>query len=65
LVSRWSWPRGDAAQVTVLEAVAVSLHRDHFDVVDEAVDHGGHDVVAEHLAPPAEWFWEVKINEAV
>ena len=47
--------RGDAAQVTVLEPVGVALERDYLGVVDEPVDHrGGDDVVAEHLAPPAE-----------
>jgi hypothetical protein len=47
--------RGDAAEVTVFEPVAVAFEGDDFGVVDEAVDHGcGDDVVAEHLAPPAE-----------
>src|ERR1700716_2985199 len=47
--------RGDAAEVAVLEAVAVSFEADDLGVVDEAVDHGcGDDVVAEDLAPAAE-----------
>jgi hypothetical protein len=50
-------PGRDAAQVSVLEAVAVSLQVDDLGVVDEAVDHRGCDyVVAEHLAPAAERF---------
>jgi hypothetical protein len=49
--------RGDAAEVSVLEAVAVSLQCDDVGVVDEAVDHGGGDgIVAEDLAPP-NWNW--------
>jgi hypothetical protein len=32
--------RGDAAEVAVLEAVAVSFQADDLSVVDEAVDHG-------------------------
>jgi hypothetical protein len=44
--------RGDAAEVSVFEAVAVSFQGDDFGVVDETVDHGGsYDVVAEDLAP--------------
>jgi hypothetical protein len=44
--------RGDAAEVSVLEPVAVSFQGDDVGVVDEAVDHGGGDgVVAEYLAP--------------
>src|SRR3984957_19972912 len=47
--------RGDAAEVSVFEAVAVSFQGDDVGVVDEAVDHGGGDgVVAEDLAPAAE-----------
>src|SRR5437879_1161805 len=46
---------GNTAEVAVLEPVAVALEGDDLGVVDEAVDHrGGHDVVAEDLAPPAE-----------
>ena len=46
---------GDAAEVAVLEPVAVSLEGEDFGVVDEPVDHGGgDDVVAEDLAPAAE-----------
>ena len=46
---------GDAAEVAVLEAVAVAFEADDVGVVDEAVDHGGGDgVVAEDLAPGAE-----------
>src|SRR5215475_2951240 len=45
----------DAAEVAVLEPVGVAFEGDDFGVVDETVDHGGgDDVVAEHLAPPAE-----------
>ena len=48
---------GDAAEVAVLEPVAVSLEGDDFGVVDEPVDHGcGDHVVAEDLAPAAEDF---------
>jgi hypothetical protein len=32
--------RGDAAEVSVFEAVAVSFEADDFDVVDETVDAG-------------------------
>jgi hypothetical protein len=39
--------RGDAAEVLVFEAVAVSFQGDDVGVVDEAVDHGGGGVVAE------------------
>jgi hypothetical protein len=46
---------GNAAEVAVLEAVAVALEGDDFGVVDEPVDHGGgDDLVAEDLAPAAE-----------
>src|SRR6266540_6628066 len=46
---------GDAAEVSVLEPVAVAFEGDDFGVVDEPVDHGGGDhVVAEYLAPAAE-----------
>ena len=44
--------RGDAAEVSVFEAIGVAFERDHFGVVDEPVDHRcGDDVVAEHLSP--------------
>ena len=47
--------RGDAAEVSVFESVAVAFEGDDFGVVDQAVDHGcGDDVVAENLAPAAE-----------
>jgi hypothetical protein len=50
------WWRGDAAEVSVFEPVAV-FQGDDVGVVDEAVDHGGgDDVVAEDLAPAAERF---------
>lgn len=43
---------GDAAEVSVFDAVAVSFEGDDLGVVHEAVDHGGgHDVVAEHFEP--------------
>lgn len=46
---------GDAAEVAVLEPVAVALEGDDLGVVDEAVDHGrGDHVVAEDLSPAAE-----------
>jgi hypothetical protein len=46
---------GDAAEVAVLEPVAVAFEADDVGVVDETVDHGGGDgVVAEDLAPAAE-----------
>src|SRR5215472_16389340 len=45
----------DAAEVVVLEPVAVAFEGDDVGVVDEAVDHGGGDgVVAEDFAPAAE-----------
>src|SRR6476661_8169825 len=48
----WVW---DAAEDAVLEPVGVAVEVDDVGVVDKPVDHrGGHDVVAEHLAPPAE-----------
>ena len=48
---------GDAAEVSVFEAVAVPFEGDDFGVVDEPVDHGGcDDVVAEPFAPAAEGF---------
>jgi len=38
---------GDAAEISVFDAVGVSFECDDLGVVDEAVDHGGgHDVVA-------------------
>jgi hypothetical protein len=43
-----------AAEVAVFEPVAVALEGDDFGMVDEAVDHGGDDFVAEDLAPAAE-----------
>ena len=47
--------RGNAAEISVFEPVAVSFQGDDVGVVDEAVDHGGGDgVVAEDLAPAAE-----------
>lgn len=50
---------GDAAEVSVFDAVAVSFECDDFGVVDEAVDHGGcDDVVAEYFAPP-NWGWHM------
>ena len=46
---------GDAAEVSVFEAVGVAAQVDDFGVVDEAVDHrGSDDVVAEDLAPASE-----------
>ena len=52
LFSLVRWWRGDAAEVSVFEPVAVSFQGDDVGVVDEAVDHGGGDrVVAEDLAP--------------
>ena len=43
---------GDAAEVSVFEAVTLSFEGDDVGLVDEAVDHGGGDgVVAEDLAP--------------
>jgi transposase len=53
-VGRGGW---DAAEVSVFEPIAVAFEGDDFGVVDESVDHGGgHDVVAEDLAPAAELF---------
>lgn len=46
--------RGDAAKVSVFESVPVSFHGEHVGVVHETIDHGGgHDVIAEDLAPAA------------
>jgi hypothetical protein len=56
LFSLVRWWRGDAAEVSVFEPVAVSFQGDDVGVVDEAVDHGGDGVVAEDLAPAAERF---------
>jgi hypothetical protein len=43
---------GDAAEVSVFEAVGVSFEGDDLGVVDEPVDHGGGDYfVAEDFAP--------------
>ena len=43
---------GDAAEVSVFDAVAVSFECDDFGVVHETVDHGRSDnIVAEDLAP--------------
>ena len=45
-----------SAEVSVFEPVGVAAEGDDFGVVDEPVDHGGDDdVVAEDLAPAAEW----------
>ena len=50
---------GDAAEVAVLEPVAVAFEGDDLGVVDEAVDHGGGDyVVAEDLSPSI-WGWHM------
>jgi hypothetical protein len=47
---------GWAAEVAVLQAVAVALEGEDFGVVDEPVDHrDGDGVVAEDLAPGGEW----------
>jgi hypothetical protein len=47
--------RGGAAEVSVLEPVAVAFEGDDFGVVDESVDHrGSDDVITEHFAPAAE-----------
>jgi hypothetical protein len=54
MLPRW-WLRG-AAQVAVAQPVAVALEADDLGVVDQPVDHGrGDHVVAEDLAPAAEW----------
>jgi hypothetical protein len=45
---------GDATEVAVLEPVTVALEGDDFGVVDQSVNHGGGDVIAEHLALAAE-----------
>jgi hypothetical protein len=45
--------RGDTAEVSVFDAVAVSFECDHFGVMDEAIDHGcGDDVVADDAGRP-------------
>jgi hypothetical protein len=50
---------GNAAEVSVFDAVAVSFECDDLGVVDEAVDHGcGDDVIAEHFAP-SNWSWHM------
>ena len=57
--------RGDAAEVAVLEAVAVAFQADDLGVVDETVDHGGgDDVVAEDLAPRPKGLLEVTMRLA-
>jgi hypothetical protein len=54
-VIRFGGVGGDAAEVSVSEPIAIAFEGDDVGVVDEPVDHGGgNDVVAEHLAPPAE-----------
>lgn len=46
---------GDAAEVSVFEAVGLAAEVDDFGVVDQAVDHGGcDDVVSEDFSPAAE-----------
>jgi hypothetical protein len=51
----WFVGCGDAAEVSVFEAVAVAFEGDDVGVVDEPVDHcGGGYFVAEDLAPAAE-----------
>jgi hypothetical protein len=55
---------GDAAEVLVFESVAVAFEGDDFGVVNEAVDHGGDDVVAEDVAPAAEGLLLVTIRLA-
>lgn len=48
-----------AAEVAVLESVAVSFQADDLGVVHDAVDHrGGDGLVAEDLAP-AIWGWHM------
>jgi hypothetical protein len=52
---------GWGAEVFALEAVAVAFEREDLGVVDESVDHrDGGDLVAEDLAPGAEWL----VNES-
>src|SRR6266516_3830940 len=47
--------RRHPAEVAVLEPVGIALEGDDLGMMHEPVDHrGGHDLVAEHLAPPAE-----------
>jgi hypothetical protein len=42
--------RRNTTKVSIFEPVAVTLDRDDFGMVDQAVDHGsGHDVVTEDL----------------
>ena len=57
--------RGDAAEVSVFEAVRVAAQVDDLGVMDEAVEHGGcDDVVAEDFAPASEGFVAGTIREA-
>ena len=57
---------GDAAEVAVLEAVAVTFEADDVSVMDEAVDHGGGDgVVAEDLSPELKGLLLVTMTLAV
>jgi hypothetical protein len=52
---------GWGAEVFALEAVAVAFEREDLGVVDESVDRrDGGDLVAEDLAPGAEWL----VNES-
>jgi hypothetical protein len=51
-ILRWSIP--GLTEVAVFDAVRVAFESDDFGVVDEAVDYGGYNVVAEHFAPAAE-----------
>jgi diadenosine tetraphosphatase ApaH/serine/threonine PP2A family protein phosphatase len=47
----------NAAEVAILEAVAVAFEGDYLSVVNEPVDHRcGDHIVAEDLSPPTKWF---------
>ena len=57
---------GDAAEVAVLEPVAVAFEADDVGVMDEAVDHGSGDgVVAEDLPHELKGLLEVTMTLAV
>lgn len=56
---------GDAAEVSVFDAVAVSFECDDFGVVHESVDHGrGYDVVAEYFAQRPKGLFDVTMRLA-
>ncbi len=57
-------PGRDAAEVSVFESVAVAFEGDDFGEVDEAVDHGCYDDVAEDFAQRPDGLLDVTISGA-